>query len=158
MSQNVAQTSPEFRLHLVNSILATNSDGPCLSDLSVAGVPEGALAFVIGLNAFYRYKPRSVATPDTTTGYRNVVKAAGPGNWVRQIQMASVALTGGTATITSKFDLSGSGDFVVSGASNAGTVGERVAVKTSVTVATVNSSSGSDTSVVLVQYIEQFPA
>ena len=156
-SQNLATSSPNLRLHLVNSVAPGNDDGVSLSELSVAEIPEGAMAFVVGNNAFYRYKPRSTAT-DAGTGYHNVVKASGAGNWVRSVQVARTTLTAGSATVNNAFDLSGTGDFIVSGVTSAGTPGFRTAVKTSLTQVTVTSTQGADTSQLLVQYIETAPA
>jgi hypothetical protein len=158
MSQNAAFSSPEYRLVLVNSAAPGNSDGPSLAEISTEGRAEGALAYVAKLNAFYRLRPLSTATVDVTSGYNNVVQASNGGRWVRTNQLADVVLSGGTATIVNKFDMSGGGTFFTQGITNAGSPGVRIGAKTSATTATITSSSNTDTSTVKVEYVETLTA
>lgn len=157
-SQNVAFASPEYRLVVVNSAAPGNSDGPSLAEISTEGRAEGALAYVVRLNAFYRLRPLSTATLDTTSGYANVVAASNGGRWVRTNQLADATLSGGVATIVNKFDMSGGGTFFIQGLTNAGSPGLRVGVKTSATTATITSTSNTDVSILKVEYVETLTA
>jgi hypothetical protein len=154
MNQNLPQTSADLRVTLVQTVVPTVGAGPSLQEIDSATLPDGALAFVVGGNRWYRLKKTSAVAADTTSTLHNVVPAANGGNWVASIQMAQVVLVGGAATLNNEFDLTGGGYFIVSGLSTLGTPGFRVANKASSTSVSVTSSSGSDTSSVLVQYLE----
>lgn len=155
-AQNLHTAPADLRVTLVQTVAPVAGAGPSLQEIDSSVMPDGALAFVVGGNRWYRLKKTSTATLDTTSTFSNVVAASNGGRWVAQIQLSQVVLVAGSATLVNQFDTSGGGYFTVSGLSNgaSGTPGNRFAVKTNATTVTVTSSSGSDTSSVLVQYLE----
>ncbi len=150
--QNLPFAPASQRLTLVYGAAPVAGEGPSLQEIDSDGLPDGAIVYCVYKNAFYRLKKTSTTAIDTTSTFNNVVAASGGGRWVRTLQMAYAALTGGTTTFTNMFDMTGGlSMFVVSLITPGGTPGYLHATKTSETVATATSTSGSDTSVVLVQ-------
>ncbi len=154
-TQNLPFTPADLRVTLVYGVVPVVGEGPSLSEIDSSGLPDGALAFSVYKNALYRLKKSSTVVPDTTSNFNNVVAASGGGNWVRTVQLAQVSLTGGAGSIVDKFDLTGgTAQYVVTPVVVAGTPGSLTATKSAPATVTVASSSGSDTSAVLVQVIQ----
>lgn len=154
-TQNLSLTPAALRLTLVYGIVPVAGEGASLQEIDSEGLPDGALAYSVYKNAFYRLKKTSTVVPDTISNFNNVVAASGGGNWVRTVQMAQVLLASGSGTITNQFDLTGgTAQYVVSLVAAGGTTGNLSATKTAAAVATVSSTSGSDSSVVLVQVFQ----
>jgi hypothetical protein len=156
MSNSVLMTVAQ-RLTIVDSIGDT-AEGDSLAGLNVNGFSEGALVWVRPSNRFYQLK-KNLATPviADVSPFLNVVAGVGSssvdGLWVATNQFAVVTLVGGTKTAIG-FDLTANGFFACSYVAAGGTQGFLHAVATDDVTVTVSSSSVSDTSQVLVQFIQ----
>jgi hypothetical protein len=158
MSNNVVQTSVAERLILVETVAGANV-GQSLSGLNVNLLPNGALVFVVETNRLYRLK-KNVPANYVVDGapFNNVVGAVGSaqggGFFVAVLQLATVTLSGGAATITT-FELSGTGQFQQTLNAPGGTLGVPPhTVKASATTATISTTTATDTSTYFVTFIE----
>lgn len=152
---SLSQLDVSQRLTIVEHI-GDPSDGASLAGQNVNAFPAGALFYVRASNRFYNLR-KNMDAAVVPVGNFNVVNGVGSsavnGRFVANDQFSGVTLAGGTATI-SGFDLTRTGFFVVTYVTPGGTQGFLHAAKTAANIVTVTSSSGSDTSVVSVLYLE----
>ena len=143
------------RLTVVEHI-GTTADGDSLAGQNVNNYPAGSLFYVRASNRFYQLR-KNIDGAVVATGAFNVVDGVGSsaaaGRLVAVQQWATATLSAGGATIAG-FDLSSNGFFLVSYVTAGGTQGFLHALKSAPNLATVASSSGADTSTVLVVFVE----
>jgi hypothetical protein len=156
---NSTQMATGLRLTIVDSV-GSNADGDSLAGLNVNAFPEGALVWVRSANRFYQLK-KNLPTPviADVSAFKNVVAGVGSssvdGFWVATNQFATGVLSGSGTVALAGFDLSTSGFFAVSYITPGGTQGFLHAAQTNDATVTVTSSSTTDTSTVLVEFIQQ---
>ncbi len=142
------------RLLLVNAL--ADGTGDSLAGQNVNALPAGALVYVRARNRLYTLR-KNLNALIVAGSNGNVVNAVGSsdeaGRFVAVNQWNIGTLAGGTVAITG-WDLTRGGYFAVSYVTAGGTQGFLHAAVTALGTVTVTSSSGSDTSVVLVQFIE----
>lgn len=143
------------RLTIVERI-GDASNGDSLSGQNVNNFPAGALFYVRASNRFYQLR-KGLDPVVVSVGNNNVVNGVGSsaaaGRFVAVQQSGAVTLVAGTNTI-SGFCLSEGGFFLVSYVTPGGTQGFLHAAITAANIVTVTSSSGTDTSVVVVVFVE----
>ncbi len=149
------QLDPAQRLTIVEGI-GDPSDGESLAGQNVNAYPAGALFYVRSSHRMYELR-KNLDALVVATGALNVVDGIGSsavaGRFVATTQYVSGTLSGGTIDIAG-FDLGSSGLFQVSPTAFGGTPGFLRAVKVDAHTARVISSSGSDTSTVVVVLLE----
>jgi len=142
------------RLLLVNVL--SDGSGDSLGGQNVNDLPAGAMVYVRARNRLYTLR-KNLNALIVAGSNGNVVDAVGSsdtaGRFVAVQQWNTGTLSGGTVAITG-WDLTRGGLFAVTYVSAGGTQGFLHAAQTALGTVTVTSSSGSDTSIVLVQYFE----
>ena len=154
---DLALLSLAKRLTVVERI-GDPSNGDSLAGQNVNNFPAGALFYVRASNRFYQLR-KNLDALVVANSLNNVVDGVGSsaaaGRFVAVQQSGTATLSTGTASIPG-FDLSAGGNFLCSYVTIGGTPGILHAAVGAANSVTVTSSSGSDTSVVLVVFVE-FP-
>lgn len=142
------------RLLLVDTL--ADGTGNSLSGQNVNELPAGALVYVRARNRLYSLR-KNLDSLVVAGANANVVDGVGSsaaaGRFVAVLQWGVGILSAGSIAMPG-WDLTRGGFFAVNYVSAGGTQGFLHAAKTANGTATVTSSSGSDTSTVLVQYLE----
>lgn len=152
---NLKLLDVQQRLTIVEEIgSATNGDS--LAGQNVNTYPAGALFYVRASHRMYELR-KNLETAVVATGRLNVVDGVGSsavaGRFVACEQHGFGTLVGGTIALDG-FDLTNNGQFLVSYVAAGGTQGFLHAAKTAANTVTVTSSSGADTSTVVVLLLE----
>ncbi len=149
------QTPAAKRLTIVESI-GTPADGDSLAGQNVNNFQDGALFWVRSSHRMYELR-KDLDTDVVATSRLNVVdgigSSAAAGRFVATQQSGFGTLSGGAVALDG-FDLTNNGHFLVSYVSAGGTQGFLHAATTADNTVTITSSSGSDTSVVFVMFVE----
>jgi|SRR5882724_7338782 len=151
----LALLPPAKRLTIVENI-GTPADGDSLAGQNVNNFPAGALFYVQAAHRLYELR-KGLDALVVATSRLNVIDGVGSsdaaGRFVAVQQFGTGALSGGSVALDG-FDLTNAGFFLVSYITPAGTQGFLRAAKTAANSVTAVSSSGSDTSTVLVVFVE----
>lgn len=143
------------RITIVESI-GSGADGDSLRGQNVHNFPSGALFYVRASHRMYELR-KNIDALVVATGLLNVVDGIGSssvnGRFVACEQYATATLIAGSVAIDG-FCLDQSGSFLISYVTLGGTQGFIRAARTDANTVTVTSSSGSDTSLVVVRFLE----
>jgi len=153
---DLSQAALGKRLTMVENV-GSPGDGDSLSGQNVNNFPDGALFYVRASHRMYELRKNLdalVVESDTTLNVRDGVgSSASAGRFVATQQWTFGTLSGGTLAIPG-WDLTNNGFFLISVATIGGTPGTLHGAKTAANSMTVTSSSGSDTSTVVVAFLE----
>ncbi len=156
---NLSLLPPAMRFTVLD-IIGTPGNGDSLAGQNVNEFPAGAVFYVRESNRFYTLR-KNLNSAVVATPAENVVDGVGSsaaaGRFVACQQSGVATLSGGTITL-SGFDLSRGGKFLCTTVTPGGTPGFLHAAKTADNIATITSSSGSDTSSVLIVFVEDAEA
>lgn len=152
----LSQLAVEKRLTIVEHLGTSSADGESLAGQNVNNFPAGSLFYVRASHRLYELR-KNLDTLVVQTSLFNVIDGVGSsaaaGRFVAVDQWGAVTLAAGSGVLPG-FDLSSGGFFLVSYTVAGGTQGFLHAAKTAANTVTVTSSSGSDTSTVLVVFKE----
>ena len=163
---NSAQMTVYKRLTVVDRIGTDGSDGESLKGQNVNLFPEGSLFFAVSSNRLYRLRKNLDPAVIADAGvFKNVVDGIGSssaaGRFVAVNQYAEGGLEsneGGSTIAIDGFDLSLPGAWLTSYVTPGGTQGflhAQATGGTSLVEVTITSSSSTDTSIVLVEYLSE---
>ena len=153
----LSQLAVSKRLTIVEKI-GTPDDGESLAGQNVNDFPSGALFYVRSSHRLYELRknlPSAVVATNANNVVDGIGSSAAAGRFVAVTQWWFGQMTAGSVAIAG-FDLSSNGLLLASHQTHDGTVGNLAAVKTTASIATVTSTSNTDTSTVVVQWFE-FP-
>ncbi len=149
------QLDPSQRVTIVEAI-GDPSDGESLAGQNVNTYPAGALFYVRASHRMYELR-KDLDVAVVATGALNVIdgigSSAAAGRFVACEQRSFGTLVGGTIAIDG-FDLTSGGEFLVGYVLPGGTQGFLRGGQTGPNEVTVTSSSNSDTSTVVVLFLE----
>lgn len=149
------QIPPAKRLTEVESI-GGGDQGDSLAGQNVNNYQDGALFWVRASHRMYELRKNlnsAVVQTDDLNVVDGIGSSAAAGRFVATQQWATGVLSVGSIAIPG-FDIMHGGRFLVSYVSAGGTQGFLHAAQTAVNIVTVTSSSGSDTSTVVVMFLE----
>ncbi len=153
---DLALLSVAKRVTIVESV-GTPDDGNSLAGQNVNNFPSGALFYVESSHRMYELRKNIDALVAEDGSFFNVVNGVGSsavaGRFVAQQQFGHGALVAGSLSLDG-FDLTNNGFFLVSYITPLGTQGFLHGQKVDANTAAVTSSSGSDTSTVLMVFVE----